>query len=338
MNIDTIRQIIAPFHEVFGEINLPTSTVVFHHIEDQMSFTLWEFDREKPEFSIYKFSQNQSPFFLHTTFSPGQPTPLHQHDYIELMYVIQGEFSQNIAGKDFHFHQEDIVFINHGIMHYDYLNGNGACILFLNIPDSLFIRLFQNSIHSPYKNYVADLLLEHRSDYTHLYGSLKPQAASINETQSSVSLTEIIREISRYVPGSTHIINGHLIRLIYYLALEYRFDLASYSQMDMRRLLFEEIRSDIQNDCRNITIERLQDKYYYNRNYFNYLIKEQSGLTFQELRQNIRLDEASRLLLETDTNIDDIAHLVGYENLGFFYRLFSARYGATPRKYRLQNR
>ena len=45
-----------------------------------------------------------------------------------------------------------------------------------------------------------------------------------------------------------------------------------------------------------------------------------------------------RLLLETDTNIDDIARMVGYENLGFFYRLFSSRYGASPRKYRLCNR
>ena len=337
MKTDAIWQVITPFSEFLGEESIPASTV-FHHIEDQVSFTIWEFDAEKPEFSIYNFTQKQSSQFYHTFFSPGKATALHQHDYIELMYVVQGVFSQNIAGKDFHFHKGDVVFVNHGIMHYDYLNGNGACVLFLAIPDSMFARLFTNSSHSPYQNFVADLLLEHRSDYTHLYGSLKPQTASVEETQSDISMIEIIREIARPAPGSTHLINGHLIRLIYYLALEYRFDLASYSQMDMRRLLFEEIRSDIQNDFRNITIERLQDKYYYNRNYFNYLIKEQSGMTFQELRQNIRLEEAARLLLETDTNIDDIARLVGYENLGFFYRLFSARYGATPRKYRLLNR
>ena len=337
MNTDAIQQIITPFSKILEEENIPASTV-FHHIEDKISFTLWEFDSEKPEFSIYKFSQNKSPLFLFTTFTPGQSTPLHQHDYIELMYVVQGDFSQNIAGKDFHFHKGDVVFVNHDIMHYDYLNVNGACVLFLAIPDSLFARLFTNSSHSPYKNFVADLLLEHRSDYTHLYGSLKPQPSSVDETQSDISIIEIIREIAKPAPGSTHIINGQLIRLMYHLALEYRFDLASYSQMDMRRLLFDEIRNDIQNDCRNITIEKLQDKYYYNRNYFNYLIKEQSGMTFQELRQSIRLEEAARLLLETNTNIDDIARLVGYENLGFFYRLFSARYGTTPRKYRLLNR
>ena len=274
MIANTIKQIImsvANDHKTLGEENLPPARV-FLHIEDQMSFTLWEFEREKSEFSIYRFSQNKSPFSLHTTFSPGQPSALHQHDYIELMYVVQGEFSQNIAGKDFHFHRDDVVFVNHGIMHYDYLNGNGACVLFLDIPDSLFIRLFQNSVHSPYKNFVADLLMQHRSDYTHLYGSLKPQAASAGETQSGNSLAEIIWEIARPAPGSTHIINGHLIRLIYLLALEYRFDLAPYSQMDMRRLLFDEIKSDIQSDCCNITVEHLQDKYYYNRNYFNYLI------------------------------------------------------------------
>ena len=36
----------------------------------------------------------------------------------------------------------------------------------------------------------------------------------------------------------------------------------------------------------------------------------------------------------TDKNVDEIANAVGYENLSYFHRLFAARYGLSPKKYR----
>ena len=105
----------------------------------------------------------------------------------------------------------------------------------------------------------------------------------------------------------------------------------------MRRVLYQNLVKDIQLDCRAITIDKLQNKYFFNRDYFNRLIKENSGYTFQQLRQNIRLEQAQKLLLETEMRIEDVALEVGYENLGFFYRLFSEKYGMKPREYRIKN-
>jgi AraC-like DNA-binding protein len=44
------------------------------------------------------------------------------------------------------------------------------------------------------------------------------------------------------------------------------------------------------------------------------------------------------MLLETDARIEDIALAVGYENQGFFYRLFAEKYQQTPREFRINER
>jgi transcriptional regulator GlxA family with amidase domain len=50
--------------------------------------------------------------------------------------------------------------------------------------------------------------------------------------------------------------------------------------------------------------------------------------------QNLRIEEAKRLLESEATGLDDIAALVGYENPAFFRRLFKRCTGLTPGAYR----
>ena len=67
-------------------------------------------------------------------------------------------------------------------------------------------------------------------------------------------------------------------------------------------------------------------------------IKRKTGKNFTQLVQEKRLAQAAFLLKNTDRNVDDIAHAVGYENMGYFHRIFKEAFGASPRNYRLQMR
>lgn len=64
------------------------------------------------------------------------------------------------------------------------------------------------------------------------------------------------------------------------------------------------------------------------------LIRQKTGKNYTELLQEKRLSQAAWLLRNTDKHVDEIANTVGYENLSYFHRLFSARYGLSPKKYR----
>ncbi|MCP1677048.1 transcriptional regulator GlxA family with amidase domain [Natronocella acetinitrilica] len=50
--------------------------------------------------------------------------------------------------------------------------------------------------------------------------------------------------------------------------------------------------------------------------------------------QELRINEAKRLLEQSHRGIDDIAHAVGYEDSAFFWRLFKRQVGVTPATHR----
>ena len=46
------------------------------------------------------------------------------------------------------------------------------------------------------------------------------------------------------------------------------------------------------------------------------------------------MSQAAWLLRNTDKKVDEISFSVGYENVSYFHRLFTARFGMSPKKYR----
>ena len=62
--------------------------------------------------------------------------------------------------------------------------------------------------------------------------------------------------------------------------------------------------------------------------------KAATGATLIEYLQNLRIEEAKRLLESTKTPVDEVSADVGYADASFFRRLFKRLTGLTPREYR----
>ncbi len=62
--------------------------------------------------------------------------------------------------------------------------------------------------------------------------------------------------------------------------------------------------------------------------------KQATGLALIDYVQNLRIEEAKRLLETTETTVDEICFAVGYEDPSFFRRLFRRRTGVAPARYR----
>jgi len=66
-------------------------------------------------------------------------------------------------------------------------------------------------------------------------------------------------------------------------------------------------------------------------------LKALTDMSVANYIKKIKLQEAKRLLRETDKNISEIAYTVGYTSLNYFSNSFSKAFGVSPRKFREQN-
>ncbi len=70
--------------------------------------------------------------------------------------------------------------------------------------------------------------------------------------------------------------------------------------------------------------------------YLSMEVKRATGSTFKQLLCQKRLDAAARMLRETRLPVQEVCAAVGYDNTGYFHRLFRTQYGITPKQYRAQ--
>lgn len=75
---------------------------------------------------------------------------------------------------------------------------------------------------------------------------------------------------------------------------------------------------------------------YVSMNYslFSYLFKQYNGMNFVNYVKAKRMNEATKLLEETELKIIDISNYIGYENEKHFMKVFRGVYGVSPSEYR----
>lgn len=67
---------------------------------------------------------------------------------------------------------------------------------------------------------------------------------------------------------------------------------------------------------------------------FNRRFEQATGMSPLEYVHTMRLEEGKQMLESSVESIESIAHEVGYEDAGFFSRLFRRNVGLTPAQYR----
>ena len=68
--------------------------------------------------------------------------------------------------------------------------------------------------------------------------------------------------------------------------------------------------------------------------YLGKLFFQETGTTFTEYLNELRVNEAKKLLINTDVKIQKIAEKVGYQNTNYFYAIFKKNTGVTPAEFR----
>lgn len=101
-----------------------------------------------------------------------------------------------------------------------------------------------------------------------------------------------------------------------------------------REALTKAALDEIKSNYRDASLSRIAKEHGVSLAYVSECVHIQTGKTYKELLQAQRMTAAAQLLRRSSLNIQEIISRVGYENTSYFYRLFNAQYGMSPREYR----
>ena len=276
------------------------------------------------------------PFCYWLDFSRCGKTQLHTHDYIELAYVVEGEFRQRILGRDIVFTKGELCLIDKNCLHQDYLLEQPSVILFLGIANDMFSEIMDENVTArKVISFLQAALLKQKDLQQYLH--FKPGSDPDAPAELEYCLYLLVKELHDNGVGSHYICKGLLLRIFRIISSRYEFSLSKEQRKTMNWIIFEEISDYIKGHYATVTIQELVREFHFQEDYFNRIIKNKTGLTYSAYVQQIRLERAEHMLTSSGKSVEEISEAVGYHNKGYFYKIFQEKYGMTPAKYRKRN-
>ncbi|WHX48961.1 response regulator [Paenibacillus woosongensis] len=83
-----------------------------------------------------------------------------------------------------------------------------------------------------------------------------------------------------------------------------------------------------------LTVKKLGEIFYMHPAYLGQLLLKRNGISFNELVHNLRIEEAVRLLEQSELKNSEIAEQVGYSHYGQFFKQFEIRMRMSPSEYK----
>lgn len=300
--------------------------------EERVFALIWNMTSgEKGRFLHSTMVPSPRPFAFHMDISSLSLTQLHTHDYIELGFVVRGEFRQIILGKEIVFHEGDLCLIDQNCIHQDRLTGEDALVLFLGISASMFSEIIaENRDKERITAFLQSALLKQKDVQQYLHFRPGPEGA--DRLRRCLSL--LLEELCESGAGTIYLRKGLLLRIFRILSTRFEFALSRKQKQTMQNLMLDEILKYMEDHCADVTIGDLAETFHFQEDYFNRLLRKKTGRTYTACLRRIRLARAEGLLRRTRMSVEEVAEAVGYQNRGFFYRIFREEYGCTPAEYR----
>lgn len=257
---------------------------------------------------------------------------MHQHDFIEVTYVYEGLCIFVGPNRDeVLLKKGDLLLLATNTDHQFHTDADDSIVFHMAIRrstfDKSFIKLLDNE----------DILSQFFSRV--IYGST-PTSYLLFEVGDDKKISklflEMILEMKLSHKTSPRMLNIYFEWLCVYLLRNYDCKVWIGSQqsppMDMVKILIY-MRDNIQ----STSLAETAHAFNYSISYFCKLIKRYTGKTYGNLITEIRMQKACELLNNNTISIDEIAAIVGYEDVSSFYRSFKRIYNMTPSQYQQQN-
>lgn len=245
----------------------------------------------------------------------------HVHPFHEIFYLSSGECTSFIDHNIYKFGKGDLVIVPGGCLHKTIYTGKG-------IHERIVISFRQE---------ITDWVKE-QIGTEYLKNCMVPGVINIPEKRRNYVdslLDKLMFENDTPDILSTAFIKAGLVELLLFIirCTEYEDNVIKEIDVDNRKI--QEVATYIfEHYTENILLEDVADKFDMSKSFLSKRFKTATGFGFKEYIINLRIQNACRLLLETNKSITDIAFECGFNDSNYFGDSFRKIKGISPRKYR----
>ncbi len=270
---------------------------------------------QNPDYVISYIKRPETPFNMPVR---------HYHDQFEIYYLLNGERYYFIDNRTYQVKKGDLILIDKNILHKTNTTGKHAHTRILIQLSPGLVEGFNKEINDTDLFYCFQLK-------QNIY-SLDPKEQLWVENH----LFKILKEDQQKREGYLTYIKILIIELLIFInRIARSASSLPYTYPDQTHQNMSEVASFIQEHYnKKLSLNNLAKRFNYSPSYLSKAFKEVTGFNLIEYKNNVRVKEASKLLLQSNLSITEIAGLVGYNSLTHFGRIFSKLTGHSPLKYR----
>lgn len=256
---------------------------------------------------------------------------IHQHDYYELMYVLEGAVEQQIEKSTYVYKKGEGCFINRNTKHRE-ISGKDFFAVYLCLSKEYIremVETSQQTTGSIYRFLLSSLEEKafYKKDY--LYISAKADEKGVQQTYEVFE--RMTRELLEKAPGYLHIFHGLVERLFGALQDPELYQIRHITlDSSVEEQLFERIKLLIEQNPGKYSRQELASELNYSGDYLNKIVKKFTGLTITRYCQKVLLKRAKLLLEESGMSVAAVMEAVGFRNSSHFYELFKEEFGILP--------
>ena len=282
---------------------------------------------EKIDWDIVREHLNKEKALL-IHHSHMKTVPIHDHYFLELTYIIEGEALHTLDGHTCTVRPGDYFIVDYGSRHSYKATGSEG---FLNL-DLLFMPEILDPILKGTKS--LRTLLEHYLLHFNINALVQNPAHMIFHDDSGqiMKLLNLINEEAEARrAGYSELIRCYLVEILLLTMRRLNDAEAASSGQDISGFITAYVAEHYMED---LTLMDLAVRMNYSLPYLSKRFKEDMGVTFVKYLQNYRVMQGCRLLTSSRRSLAEITEMVGYKDVKFFSALVKKMTGLSPADFR----
>lgn len=254
--------------------------------------------------------------------------PPHSHNYVEMVYMCSGSQRHTVNGSTvLKLNAGELLLLNQHAVHETAATGAGdIAVNFIVLPQFFDSVLELIGPDNQLSRFIVSGLAGSGRELNYIHFNVADELPVQN------LLENLIYNLLNKAPNRRNI-NQYTMGLLFLNLLNCTDRLITDAGSAAESIVMAALK-EIEENYADAALCTVAGRYHVTAAYVSRLVKEMTGKTFKTLLLEKRLDKAAALLRTSRLPVGDIISVVGYENTSYFYRMFTQRYGVSPKKYR----